>query len=424
MSRPSPARRLHPAYTLFQRLLALRDRLAGLARTSTKTDGRTRLGLEAMEERIVLDGRPLPLPAIFVGAGPGHSPVVRAYDAETGDLKFQATAYGTGFTGGVRVGTADFTSDGIPDVVVAPGAGHGPRVKVFDGTTGEQIAGPLGSFLAYGPVVEGGVFVAAADVDGDGRADVVTAAVHPNGPKVKVFSGVDGSLITSFFVPGLSFAGGITVASADLTGDGKAEVVVGGSAGGQVRTYDPLTGTVIAGPLGSFQAFGTSYTGGVFAGADAVAGDVDADGTPDLALGSATGNARVRVLSGATGEQLYDFLPFGSGVVGGARVALAYVDDDEFADVVAGTGPGTTATVRVFSGATGQQLAAPMGEYQPFGTDTSGVFVAASRSGADVEPPPPGARLAGPPAGALTVKFVEVEPWPTLESPLYAAVSW
>jgi len=39
---------------------------------------------------------------------------------------------------------------------------------VFDGVTGAQLPGPLGSFAAYNPAFTGGVYVAAADVNGDG----------------------------------------------------------------------------------------------------------------------------------------------------------------------------------------------------------------------------------------------------------------
>ena len=93
--------------------------------------------------------------------------------------------------------------------------------------------GPLSSFLAYPPEFEGGIQVAAADVDGDGHPDVITGAVVSAGARVKVFSGVDGSVIASFLVQGAAFENGIKVAAADVTGDGKAEVVVGaGSSGG------------------------------------------------------------------------------------------------------------------------------------------------------------------------------------------------
>lgn len=287
MSRPSPARRAPSAFTRFGRLLALRDGLGG---NPAAADRRVRLAAEPLEDRVVPDGRPLPFPQIFVGAGPGHPPVVRAYDALTGTLKFEAAAYGPTFAGGVRVGTADLNRDGVPDAVVAPGPGRSPLVRVLDGKAGAEIAGPAGSFLAFAKSFEGGVHVAAADVDGDGTPDVVTAAALPNGARVRAFSGKTGGVVADFAVPGPGFAAGLTVAAADLTADGKAEVVVGALGSGKVRTYDPLTGTIVAGPLGSFDPFGAGYDGGVFVGSDALAGDVDDDGTPDLAVG--TGPAR------------------------------------------------------------------------------------------------------------------------------------
>ena len=224
-----------------------------------------------------------------MGTGSGDSPLVRAYAADTGDLLFEIQPYTSSFTGGVHVAAGDISGDGVPDVVTAPGFGHTPRIHVFDGTTGDQIAGPLGSFLAFSRGVTGGVSVTAADVDGDGHVDVIAAAETASGPVVRVFSGSDGSLISQFTVSGAAFRLGISLGSADFTGDGKAEVVVGAGGSSRVRTYDPLTGTVISGPLGSFAAFGTGYSGGVSVVSDALAGDVNADGTPDIAVGSGAG---------------------------------------------------------------------------------------------------------------------------------------
>ncbi|MDY3561569.1 VCBS repeat-containing protein, partial [Gemmata sp. JC673] len=322
-------------FTRFPQLLALRDRLAGLIRTRRATAPvPTRLGLEAMEERLVPDGRPLPFPVIFAGSGESHAAVVKAYDADTGNLRWSKTVFGDGFEGGVRVAAGDITGDGIPDAIVAPGAGLAPQVKVLDGTTGGVLDGPLGSFLAFGTENNGGVFVASGDVNGDGRQDVIATTLTDFGPRVKAFSGVDGSVLSDFAVPGAAFAGGITLAAADFSGDGKAEVAVGGS-GGRVRVYDPLTGTLAGGGLGErfLTPFGTGYDGPVFAASDELAGDVDGDGVPDLVIGTDGSITRVRVFSGATGAGLYDFEPFGPGATGGARVALAYADDDDRADI-------------------------------------------------------------------------------------------
>ena len=395
MSYGAPAR-IPSAFTRFPRLLALRDRLAGLFRARRTGPRSARLGVEAMEERLVPDGRPLPYPVIFTGSGAGDAAVVKAFDADTGNLRWTKTVYGS-FTGGVRVAAGDITGDGIPDAVIAPGAGHAPRVKVLDGVTGDPIAGGLGSFLAYSSSVDGGVFVASADVDGDGRQDVITAAETSGGPRVKVFSGTDGTVLANFLVSGAAFDDGVTVAAADFTGDGKSEVVVGAGSNGRVKVYDPLTGAVIAGPLGSFRAFGSSYTGSVFVGSDDLAGDVDGDGVSDLVVGTGAGStARVKVFSGATGSVLYDFEPFGSSFMGGVRVALAFADDDDRADIVVGTGAGVAAQVKVFSGATGAQLASPLGQYAPFGSSEAGVFVGASND-------PKGAVMASYVNGSTTV---------------------
>ena len=48
----------------------------------------------------------------------------------------------------------------------------GAHVRVFDGLNRQELAG----FFAYDPRFTGGVFITAGDVNGDGRADVITGA--------------------------------------------------------------------------------------------------------------------------------------------------------------------------------------------------------------------------------------------------------
>jgi hypothetical protein len=64
-------------------------------------------------------------------------------------------AYASTFTGGVRVAAADVDGDGFADIITAPGATGAPDMRVFDrGTTLL-----LDEFMAYDPSFLGGVFV-------------------------------------------------------------------------------------------------------------------------------------------------------------------------------------------------------------------------------------------------------------------------
>jgi hypothetical protein len=114
----------------------------------------------------------------------------------------------------VFVAAGDVTGDGRADIVTGAGPGGAPHVKVFDGATGAE----LGGFFAYDPAFTGGVFVAAGDVTGDGRADVVTAAGAGGGPHVRAFDGTTGAEVASFFAYEATFAGGLFVAAEVRTG--------------------------------------------------------------------------------------------------------------------------------------------------------------------------------------------------------------
>src|SRR5262249_55120877 len=145
-----------------------------------------------------------------------------------GALKFDFLAYAPTFLGGVRVAVGDVNGDGVPDILTAPGAGGGPLVKVFSGTD----LALLRSFDAYDEAFPGGLYVAAGDVNGDGRADIITAPDVGGGPLVRVFDGASGVLTLAFNAYDPTFTGGVRVAAGDTNGDGKAEIITGPGFGG------------------------------------------------------------------------------------------------------------------------------------------------------------------------------------------------
>src|SRR5204862_1593 len=82
----------------------------------------------------------------------------------------------------------DVDGDGLKDIITSPGPGGGPLVKVYRGRTLTLLA----SFYAYNPAFRGGARVAALDVIGDGRAEVVTGAGPGGGPHVRALRAAGG----------------------------------------------------------------------------------------------------------------------------------------------------------------------------------------------------------------------------------------
>ena len=210
---------------------------------------------------------------------------------------------------------------------------------------------------------------------------------------VRVFDGRTGVQVSDGYVFDTAFMGGVSVAAADLTGDGKADLAVGAGPGGgpHVRVIDLTTLQSVPGPLGSFFAFEPGFAGGVHVGADWKAGDVTGDGRADLLVGSGAGHAPVvKVYSGRTGIREREFAAFDAGMTAGVRVAAAYITDDAYADVVASTGPGAAGRVRVFDGKTSRPVAGAAADFAPFGAGwTGGVALAASNDPPSSPPPAP-----------------------------------
>ena len=98
----------------------------------------------------------------------------------------------------------DVNGEGSRDVIAAVAGAGPPQVRTFSGVDG----GELNSFFAYVSAFPGGVRVATGDVNGDGRADIITGAGPGGRPHVRVFSGVDLRPLDDFFPFDAAFSGG------------------------------------------------------------------------------------------------------------------------------------------------------------------------------------------------------------------------
>jgi hypothetical protein len=200
------------------------------------------------------------VPDIITAPDAGGGPDVRVWDGKTGKLIKEFMAYDPHFHGGVRVAVGDVNADGHADVITAPGAGGGPEVRVFSGSNWSKLM----DFYAYSPFFTGGVYVAAGDVNGDGHADIITGPGKGGGPHVEVFSGASGAVIDSFMAYNPAWTEGVRVAAADVNGDGKADILtqIGAGTGAPVQAF---SGANLA-MLDCYYAFDPLYDGGCFIG--------------------------------------------------------------------------------------------------------------------------------------------------------------
>jgi autotransporter-associated beta strand protein len=201
---------------------------------------------------------------IITGAGQGGGPHVQVFSGQNYSNIASFFAYNPVFTGGISVASGDVNGDGYSDVVVGAGPGGGPHVLAVSGfqlSQGTQVV--LASFFAFDPGINRGVFVGAGDYNGDIVGDIVVAAGPGGGPHVKVFNGSGTSLIDTFFAYDINFAGGLSVAMADIDNDGLAEIVTAPytNGGPEVKVFRYQKGQ-----LYNFYAYDPLFTGGVFVG--------------------------------------------------------------------------------------------------------------------------------------------------------------
>jgi hypothetical protein len=247
------------------------------------------------------------------GAG-GLVSVFRTSPGYLGTHLDTLTPFGS-FTGGVRVAVGDVNGDGFSDLIVAAGPGGGPHVKVIDGTSlGNGEAKVIQEFFAFDTSFTGGVNVAAGDLDGDGKAEVIVGA-NSISPQVKVFG--DGSVRLAFFAFEPAFSGGVRVAAGDVNGDGRAEIVVAAGPGGgpHVKVFDGVQATELAG----FFAFDPAFRGGVFV----AAGDVNGDGFAEIVAGAGPGGSPQVSIFDGDGLLLRSFFAYSPTSRAGAKVGLA-----------------------------------------------------------------------------------------------------
>jgi hypothetical protein len=289
------------------------------------------------------DGTPVPSAEapIAVGIDAGGGPYVTTWERD-GTNTGGFLPYFDFSVGGVNVASGDVDGDARDEIVTAPGSGGRGEIRVF------EASGERARTTALASTSGCGTRVAVGDVTGDGKAELVSGSERC-APHVQVFDGVSGDRI-SFFDAFQTGGGdhGIRVAAGDVTGDGRAELILGtGPADPPVVRVFQVTPSVAAPRLlRTFTAFESSVANGL----EVAAADLDRDGGVEIVVGAETADdAQIRVFDGATGRLRASFRPFGLVSGGTLRVAAGDVDGDGIDEIVAAAKLGHLPTARVFT---------------------------------------------------------------------------
>ena len=326
------------------------DRTAGVnggMRTNTNSNGGSTTFSTATETAsiVVTPGSTTSGSPFAVGTPAGTVTTVTMFNADR-SVRFTAQPFGPSNTGGARVAVGDVTGDGVADIVAVTLGGTTAQAKVIDGATETVLPGSIIGITTY----TGPVSVAVGDLTGDGVAEI-TIGTNENGARARVFRGGDYTLLSGFHAGVITnFVGRTNVAMADMNGDGKAELVVTSlyTNGSRVVGYRGSSLAQGSKPTRVFNAFmlGGSYVNGLFL----ALGDVNADGSADLVLGSGVGSvANVAVFSGQmlvtsnTRAKIANFTPANSTSATGVKVATRDVDGDGKADILISSGELVTA---------------------------------------------------------------------------------
>ena len=220
------------------------------------------------------------------------------------------------------------------DILVAPVSTLKPEVKTF-----REDSSFLRSFLAYTDKFLGGVSLASGDVNGDGTGEIVTGAGPGGGPHVRIFR-QDGTPIGGFMAYATTFRGGVNVAVGDVDGDGRADIITapGNGLESMIKVFDSK------GNLNTqFLAFEKEYKSGVRLSV----GDIDGDKVAEIAVSKMSGSGEV-IIYGQYMTLKLKFLPF-SGLTNGVTLSLGDLDGDKVSEIIVGAGPGGGPHIKIYN---------------------------------------------------------------------------
>lgn len=259
------------------------------------------------------------IPEIVTGTGEGFAPQISIFNRE-GEPLARCYAYAQHLRAGVRVAIGDLDGDGSSEIITGSGPGGGPHIQIFNHECQRLSPG----FFALDGRFRGGVYVTSGDINGDGKDEIIVTAGRGGGAHVMVYD-KEGNVLANFFAYSNTFRNGIKAAAVDIDGDGQDEIVTGPEFGSpHVQVFQIQNGNAHRLNPGFF-AFNTTFQGGV-----SVAGaDVDGDGVEEIVTSVGhDATPLVRVFSRDGSFLQSEYYAYAAGFTGGINITAEDLDQD------------------------------------------------------------------------------------------------
>lgn len=209
----------------------------------------------------------------------------------------------------------DLDGNGTADLVVTNSGGTSINIFTNKAGSGGGIDYSNPTIINYGETPLG---VALADLDGDGKSDIIVSGVLSNNLTIFRNTSSGGTLSFAYQIDYPAFLSPQQISVADLDGDGKPDLIAGGN-----QTIAVLKNNSTPGNISFSSAVATGTVPDVFT---AIA-DLDGDGKPDIAASAQFSNAAyVLKNESSPGNILFDNGQFYS--VGNNPTSIAIADFD------------------------------------------------------------------------------------------------
>jgi len=253
-------------------------------------------------------------------------------------------------TGGNCSGIAisDIDGDGKPDLVMANTGGSALSVLRNISTSGSITSASFAPKVDF-PVAGSAYQIAAGDIDGDGKPDIVCSVNQPNS-KISIFRNIStvGSISFAARVDFADVNTPVGVAIADLDVDGKPEIIVAESASAGVGIWPNIStpGSISSSSFGAKIELPNVPGSQVSDRTSIAVADLDGDGKPDIVVNNAQSNSISVYRNNLTGSLTGAIQPFDPNVEfftgGNSRVTdnpivvkIGDIDGDGKPDIVA-----------------------------------------------------------------------------------------